>query len=234
MMVHGGGHACIDFHAPCIVGAAILIESRPVFEVRPSREFCLGRNQPKFDSATMPSFAQRRPAFVIPAPITINEFARRLQGDVVGLEGKVEKKWLLAPLILTQIVDRFVDIELRGVELLRHARFTSVLEPVNLVGQSEIALRGLPVVRSAVGLYERAVEASSRWQIVCRLADVPLADRVGSVARLLQARTHRDHFGLEHGQVSRFAEMAGGHGLAHGADAGQMTVEPGQQHGPSG
>ena len=84
-----------------------------------------------------------------------------------------------------QVAQEPVDEILRRVVARRHLRRAPVLEPVDLVGQVQVALGGFPVVRSAVALHQRAVKAAPVRQVVPLLAHMPFAAGIGAVAAVL-------------------------------------------------
>ena len=232
LLVHRRRHACVDLHAPGVMPTVVRRQRIPVSRLRHHRR--IGRDQSERRRAVAPLAAQRLPARVVTAAVAVDRLARRLQRDVVGLEGEIEEERLIrrAPSVLAQITECAVDEELRGVVLARHRRLAVVLEPVDLVGEREIALTGVPVVGPAVALHQRSIEAAGAGQVVGFLAEVPLADRIGPVASVAQQRGERHHTAIEHGEVARLAVLRERYRLAHRADSGAVVVDAGEQHGP--
>ena len=230
MEVHRFGHRRVDLHPPGLVGLLCRAELVPVGAGGHRHHRGVGRHQPERDRFVAPRLAQRGPTGLVAALVFGDEFLGRLHRNVVGLERHIGEERLARARTSAQVVDRLVDIELRGVELLGHHGLAAVLEPIHLVGQVEVAFAGFPVVRAAVALDQRAVETTRRRQVVRLLADMPFAGDRGAVAAVAQQRGHCDDPVVEHAEVTGSADMRLRDRLGHVAHAVAVVVDAGQQH----
>jgi hypothetical protein len=139
-----------------------------------------------------------------------------------------KRRWLCGAFL--QIANHLVDEKLRGIEALGHACRATILEPVHLIGQAEIALRRIPVVRAGITLNQRPVKTTLVRQVVGLIPNIPFAGHVGSVTARAQQLSHGDHVAIQATQVTRLACMLVRHRLTQIAHAGQMIVDPGEQH----
>ena len=230
MEIHRVGHACIDLHPPGLVSLFCCGQLVPVSRrAHRLHRHVLG-HQTQRGSLVATLLAQHRPAVLVTALVFGDELGRSLHRDMVGLKCDIGEKRLAACLARLDVIDRLVDIELRRVILGWHDRLMPVFEPVDLVGQVEVALAGFPVVRTAVAHHDRAIETMRRRQVVGFLANMPFAGGISAVTAIAQAGGHGHDIGVQDTQITGLTHMRLRNRLAHIADAVAVVVDPGQQH----
>ena len=160
---------------------------------------------------------------VAPVLRQVVRVVRRLVRDV-GEEG------LAVAAVGIDEADQLVGVGLRGVVVVGQLGQVAAVFGEHRLRRRRGEVGHVPVAAGTVEQREVALEAARPRNLVGRLAQVPLADHVGVVARVLEQLRQRGDTVVEVALVAEQAALVGRRPLVHVAQTVEVRVDAAEQH----
>ncbi|MCY1172901.1 hypothetical protein D9M73_130450 [compost metagenome] len=224
-------HPPISRHRACCGPALIGRQPVPVGGRAHHRRARFGWNQPHGDCPRLPRRAQSAPAAIISVGITRDIRVGRLHRNVIGQEIDRGEERLARSAPRIDVAQHRIDDEGRGIKGRGQGGGLAVLSPVSPVVQPGNRLL-LEIVGTGIRQRIGVIISARGRQPVAGLAQMPFAGEIGAIARLVQHLGQRHHMVVEHGVITRLADMLGRDRLGHVAKPGAVVADAGLQHRP--
>ena len=182
------------------------------------------------DLALQPLLAHRIPALVVLADMAVAPVLRQVVRVVRRLVRDVGEEGLAVAAVGVDEADQLVGVGLGRVVVVGQLGQVAAVLGEHRLRRRRGEVGHVPVAAGAVEQREVALEAARRRNLVGRLAQVPLADHVGVVARVLEQLRQRGDTVVEVALVAEHAALVGRRPLVHVAQAVEVRVDAAEQH----
>ena len=163
---------------------------------------------------------------------------RRLYGNVWRAEVQIGEEWLVLRRVRPQVLEHLFRIEIVREEIVENGHpgdVNIILEiGLSLLGFASVQVE-VAVGRSTACLDKGLIEPPGHRQLVGRMAKMPLAGGIGSIAVVLQQPGERHNAIAEHAFITWHTLLIGTlQPCSHRPETRQVIVRTGHQHGPGG
>ena len=231
MVVHVLHHAGVHLHLLAEQGARRRRQQRRVGD----EPHALGQlrawwHDAHLDLPLQPRLPYRIPADVVLADMAVAPVLRQVVRVVRRLVRDVGEEGLAAAAVGVDVADQLVGVGLRGVVVVGQLGQVAAVFGEHRLRRRRGEVGHVPVAAGPVEQREVALEAARPRNLLGRLAQVPLADHVGVVARVLEQLRKRCHPVVQIALVAVHAPLVGRRPLVHVAQTVEVRVDAAEQH----